>query len=170
MCLSKITESYEPPCPMITDGWKQFGGTDAKPRFQSFTLNGKSDVPLDRWVKAAKDTASDKGIGANDGKYYEAGFHVFANEPSSTKGYRRVFVRNISCRGTDSGQEVIIAQEIFVSSDPNGWPPKGGEDDDEAAGTPQAPPQGGGKGVKSLIDKISGKGGAKAMGITPGQA
>jgi len=165
MCLSRITESYEPPCPMITDGWKQFSGSESKPTFQSFALNGKSEVPLDKWLRASNDRAPN-GVKANDGKLYDPGFHVYANEPKSTKGYRRVFVRNISCRGDDSGQEVIIAQEIYVSSDPNGWPPKGNE-----------PKSGGGDGgpdkprpnpIKKMIDKTIAD--MKGLGVTPGQA
>ena len=73
---------------------------------------------------------------ATDGSMYDPGFHVFAEEPKSKIGYRRVFVRNISSRGKDSGtgssydhKEVIIAQEMYVPSDQNAWPPTKAEEE-----------------------------------------
>lgn len=161
MCLSRITESYDLPCPMITDGWKQFSGTEAKPRFSSYTVNGQSDVPLDKWIIASQDRAP-SGVRASDGNMYEAGFHVYANEPKSTKGYRRVFVRNITCRGED-GQETIIAREMYVPSDPNGWPPKGDEPGSGGGGKKSRPNP-----VKKFIEKTIDD--MKAKGVTPGQA
>jgi hypothetical protein len=131
MCLATVKEVYDNPCSMVQDGWKKFGGTDSKPTFEAFGVGGKNTVvPLDKWIKATKEHAP-TGVRATDGNMYDPGFHVFAEEPKSKTGMRRVFVRNISCRGKDSGtgssydhKEVIIAQEMYVPSDPNAWPPK----------------------------------------------
>jgi hypothetical protein len=112
---------------MIMDGWKVFGGTESKPVFQSYKLNSGSAVPLDKWIKA-EDSTGGKGVKASDGNYYQPGFHVYANEPKKKLGYRRVFVRNVSCRGND-GDETIIAQEMYVPSDQNAWPPTKAEEE-----------------------------------------
>ena len=52
MCLSTITEQYDTPSTVITDGRKQFSGSSTKPEFSSFALNGLKNVPLDQWIAA----------------------------------------------------------------------------------------------------------------------
>ena len=163
MCLAKVTESYEPPCPMITDGWKDLGGDPKKP-VVGMAVNGSSHIPLDTWVTATNEHAKN-GIKATDGNTYEPGFHVYADEPAASYDrtrQRRVFVRNITCRGTDGGKTTLIAREMYIPSDPNGWPPKG-----------NGPKSGGGNKkrpnpIKKMIDKTIAD--MKGMGVTPGQA
>jgi hypothetical protein len=162
MCLSKVTESYEPPCSVITDGWKDI---DPKKPSLQFTINGKSAVPLDVWISATAEHAKDGGGGkikADDGILYEPGFHAYAEEPKKGKK-TRVFLRNILCQGEQDYQKVVVAREMYIPSDPNGWPPK---DDDE-------PQSGGGNKprsnpIKKMIDKTIAD--MKGMGVTPGQA
>jgi hypothetical protein len=146
MCLSKIVESYDTPSALITDGRKQFSGTTSKPEFSAYLLRGKKEVPLDEWIKA---DASQ--IKASDGNNYEAGFHVYADDTKETNKapYRRVFVRYVTARGEDGNVKVIIARELFVPSDENGWPPKPGE---------PTPPK-----KQSALDKIK-------SAMKPGQA
>jgi hypothetical protein len=121
MCLSNVTEKYDHPSSLIVDGWKDFSGTDTKPRFQAQTLAGHREVPLDQWLKA-----EGVDIKADDGKRYELGFHVYTDEPKSSTR-RRVFTRFISARGDQGQEKIAIAREMYVPSDPNGWPPKPGE-------------------------------------------
>lgn len=163
MCLAKVTESYEPPCPMITDGWKELG-SDPKNPSVGMTVNGKSAMPLDTWITATNEHAK-TGIKASDGNIYEPGFHVYANEPTSAydkKTQRRVFVRNITCRGTDRSCETLIAREMYIPSDPNGWPPKGDEPKSGGGNKPRQNP------IKKMIDKTISD--MKGLGVTPGQA
>jgi hypothetical protein len=150
MCLSKIIESYDNPSALITDGRKQFSGTNLKPEFQSYSIHGKKSVPFDEWIKA--DTSQQ--IKASDGNDYEAGFHVYEEDTkeTNTAPYRRVFVRYVTARGDEgysSNRKVLIAREMFVPSDQNGWPPKPGD--------PPTPKK------QSTLDKIRGA-------MKPGQA
>lgn len=122
MCLSKVEESYDIPCTLIVDGWKQFGGTETAPQFSAFMWKGKRAVPLDKWITATDENA--KSVRADDRTDYEPGFHVWAEEPKKKAGYTRVFVRRITTMGAQDGQKCVIAREMYVPSDPNGWPPK----------------------------------------------
>lgn len=124
MCLSTVKEIYDNPSTCIVDGWKELGSTGS-PRVQ-MAINGRYDVPLDKWVKATDEHAK-SGIKASDNTIYQPGFHVYSDETEFRKKdstMRRVFVRNITCLGTQDGKHVIIAQEMYIPSDLNGWPPK----------------------------------------------
>lgn len=121
MCLSSVTTIYPNPSELITDGWKSFGGSGSQLLFQMQKFGGKSDVPLDVWLKAESLGLS---IKATDGKSYEPGFHVYSDDFQNKTGYRRVFVRRISCAGNQETNKCVIAQEMYVPSDPNGWPPQ----------------------------------------------
>src|ERR1700722_5214434 len=121
MCLSYVTEQYDTPSSCITDGWKAMYGTTTKPQ-----LYGMKDVPIDEWFKA--NTAIQ--IKADDGKNYESGFHVWKDETKTraAENRRRVFVRFISALGSQDGEQVVIAREMYIPSSSNGWPPKPGEE------------------------------------------
>lgn len=132
MCLEKVKETYDVPCTLIMDGWKDFGGSQLHPTFSSYSLNGSNKVPLDKWIAASGEHIKNKEIKASDGHSYAPGFHVYSDEkevkPEKNLGLRRVFVRKITCLGMQDKNSVIIAQEMYVPSNKNGWPPKDDED------------------------------------------
>jgi len=101
---------------LVQSGWKDFG-TGSALKFQAFQLNGKKDVPLDKWLTAEGTTVS--------GSNYPAGFHIYVNE-TEFKGskYRRVYFRNAHTHGTQDGKTILVAREMFVPSNPDDWPPK----------------------------------------------
>src|SRR5206468_7330421 len=113
------------PSALIIDGRKEFNGSRSKPHFTNYDLRGKREVPLDEWISA--ETAQQ--IRASDGVNYESGFHVYEGDTRelNKSPYRRVFVRFVTARG-DGGRDrkVVIAREMFVPIDENGWPPKDG--------------------------------------------
>lgn len=144
MCLDTVTERYENPSSVIQSGYKTFKGSNAVPQFQAQPYRGKNIVPLDEWL-----VAEEKTVLANDQKNYTTGFHVCIDEKEvekyqSGKG-RRVYFRYAHTRGFQGG-EILIAKELYVPSDPNGWPPKPGNLE------PKKP--------LSLKEKILGKGGS----------
>jgi hypothetical protein len=129
MCLEKVKEVYEVPSTFITDGWKSFsrGSVSGKLSFEQFSVNGTREVPMDKWIQADGSQTKNGQIQSSDGSTYMAGFHVFSEESEvkkDTAKMTRVFVRKVSCSGIDRGKKAVIAQEIFVPSDPNGWPPQ----------------------------------------------
>lgn len=118
MCLESIKEEYESPSDVVMGGYKEFDGTDAKPLFQI----DSAPVPLDQWIVAKRNTVT----GVPQGKSYTSGFHVYSNDkeiPKNDKKYRRVFVRKITYLGRQSGKDVVVADEMYVPSKKNGWPP-----------------------------------------------
>ncbi len=167
MCLASVKEAYDNPCPMITDGWKDLKDSK-KPRVQ-FKVNGSYDLPLDTWITATDENAKG-GVVADDRNKYEPGFHAYTDESELTRiksrfsgTYVRVFLRNITCMGTQDGFKTVVAQEMYVPSDPNGWPPKGDEPVSGGGGEPRRSNP-----VKKFIDKTVAD--LKAKGVTPGQA
>lgn len=124
MCMDKVTETYESPSTLIVDGWKLFGGAHDKPTFDQFAFKGSRTVPLDQWIQASDEHA--KEIRASDGKKYASGFHAYSDEKDLKKrtGFRRVFLRKITSLGMQGSMKTAIAQEMYVPSDENGWPPK----------------------------------------------
>lgn len=121
MCLSKVTATYDKPSSLIVDGWKNFAGTVMQPRFTKFG----GVVQLGVWVTASSAGAPPQGIQADDGKTYKAGFHAYANE-GQRRGLRRVYLRQITSTGDQDGMSCVVAQEMYVPSDPsdaNAWPP-----------------------------------------------
>jgi hypothetical protein len=125
MCLDSIKEQNDRPSTMIMSGWKEFNGSGKNLQFQNMILNGKPDVSLDEWIVAEK-----KPITANDGKKYETGFHAYTDEKElsnyNTK-YRHVYMRKVMTIGKQGSLTVAIAEEMYVPSDPNDWPPKPGD-------------------------------------------
>jgi hypothetical protein len=123
MCLDLVTEIYDTPSPLIVDGWKSFTGTPANPKL-SMSIKGVYEVPFDKWIQATDEHAT-CGIKADDHNTYAPGFHAYAEESRKpTQNLRRVFLRKITCLGQQDGKKTVVAQEMFVPSNPNGWPPK----------------------------------------------
>lgn len=126
MCLSTIAETYEEPSTMIMSGLKVFKGSTSTPEFENQFYKGSKKVPLDVWIKAE---------GTSLG-FYPAGFHVFEADSTSTsqqssywdmKKARRVYMRKVHTKGTQDGMTIYVAEEIYVPSNPDAWPPKGNE-------------------------------------------
>jgi len=135
MCLSSVKETYDPSSELIVDGWKSFtsGTVSGSLKFENFS----DTVELDKWMQASAATAP-TGIRADDGKTYMPGFHVYAEESEIQKlGYkcRRVYVRRVTCMGEQGRIKCVIAQEMYVPSNQNAWPPL----DSSAPSTPPAP-------------------------------
>jgi hypothetical protein len=120
MCLSKINETYDTPSDVVVSGAKTFTGSDSRPRFE--VMNSPRDVTLDQWIKA-----EGTEIKADSGQKYKAGFHVYESD-QKVFGERRVYVRKIHTRGTQEGKVVLIADEMYVPSKPDGWPPKASDE------------------------------------------
>jgi hypothetical protein len=131
MCLSKLEAVYDKPSALIVDGWKEFAGGSVafspirqggiiKPAL-SFTNFGGA-VKLDTWL-VASEVRPPMNITASDGKVYKAGFHAYA-EDKARSSVRRVYLRKITCIGDQDGKKALVAQEMYVPSDPNGWPPQ----------------------------------------------
>ena len=118
MCLTKVVNTYDKPTDLIVDGWKEFEGYGSSLKFQNFG----GAVRQDAWLKA-NDVKSTTDITANDGKKYKSGFHVYADEKDKPRGCRRVYLRTVTCAGEQSGSKCVIAQEMYVPSDPDAWPP-----------------------------------------------
>ena len=118
MCLSTIEEQYDPPSTLIIDGWKQFTGSGKALYFENYGINNSKAVPLDQWI-----TAFAVEISSLDYKKYTTGFHIYEEEPKNKVGYTRVFVRKVTYRGTQDSKKCLIAQEMYVPSSKNGWPP-----------------------------------------------
>jgi hypothetical protein len=148
VCLSAITEQYERPSLLILDAWKTFAGSASRPCFESYPYRGESYVPLDQWIEAE----GTKDVVSSDGKKYKAGFHVFEEAKDEPKPYaprRRVYVRRVRTKGKQDKDTVLVADEMYVPSDPEAWPPMSGEKG----------PEGKAPGVMDRIKKIAGKGG-----------
>lgn len=163
MCLSSVKETYDSPSTLIVDGWKEFAGTSTKPQFQNFPHAGSTTVQLDTWLEI---TGTEK-IVAGDGKKYDAGFHAYSDEKdlkmdrASTRPYRRVFLRRITCLGMQELNKCVIAQEMYVPSDPNGWPPKPDPVDMAPPSNPSTPVVKKGK-MKDIMERFK--------GMKPGEA
>lgn len=141
MCLSKVLETYDAPSTLILAGWKAFSGEPNRPRFKIQNFNGSALVPLDSWIRAENNHGKD--LADSSGHPYKPGFHIWSDESQlkPLASYRRVYYRNVTCAGEQGGKKAIIAQEMYVPSDENGWPPQN---------------------TKSLADRIK--------GIKPGRA
>ena len=128
MCLSSVKETYSNPSSVITDGWKEFTSSVGKLFFHTYGLDGGFDdaareVPMDKWIKAAEISVT-----AGDYKQYTSGFHVYTNGKNAAGvSRRRVYIRRVKAKGLQGDEECLIANEMYVPSDPNGWPPKNGE-------------------------------------------
>jgi len=119
MCLHHIQEQYDNPSNVIISGWKRFVSFPL--RFENFKNKGTSEVPLDQWIDA-----EEKEINTGySGKNYKTGFHVYEDEEQAKKksATRRVYIRKVHTKGTEDSVTVLVAQEMYVPSDPNAWPP-----------------------------------------------
>lgn len=116
MCLSTVSKTSAGTDTLIESGWKYFNGD----LFPHQSWNGRSTCPLDKWITA-------DNIGRDLGGY-KAGFHVFTDEVQArrkiTGKLRRVYFRRTVAQGLDQGVETIVAQEMYVPSKEDTWPPK----------------------------------------------
>jgi hypothetical protein len=121
MCLTRVETTYDQPSDLIVDGWKVFlGGASAAPCFAHNKLRGNYAVALDSWI-----TADSVEIKAVDGKSYKTGFHAYADEHNKHKdATRRVYLRKITCEGQQDGNKAVVAQEMYVPSRHDAWPPR----------------------------------------------
>jgi hypothetical protein len=123
MCLDTVTEKIEPVA-LIESGWKTFNhsgetyNSGEKLRFRHYSFAGTKEVPTDKWI-----TAEGKEISMSRGNY-PAGFHVYSDEKQKASNWRRIYYRNVQARGHQDGKMIVIAREIYVPTDPDGWPPK----------------------------------------------
>lgn len=144
MCLTKIATAYDKPSELIECGWKEFYGSAVSLlRFCNFG----GDVPMDKWITASEiKTPPTGGIKASDGKMYKSGFHIYSDETQIKKNrdYRRVYYRRVTCAGEQDGMRCVIAQEMYVPSNQDSWPPK-----------PAPPPAVSSKGPKPKAPKKS---------------
>jgi hypothetical protein len=123
MCLEKVKERNDVPSMTIISGWKDFGNYRSGLEFRNISLNNSKKVEMDKWIIAEKKT-----INATDGTKYDTGFHVWTEEKELTsKNLTHVYIRKISTIGIQEGLTVAIAEEMYVPSDPNDWPPKPGD-------------------------------------------
>lgn len=124
MCLEKVTETLDGSVTMIESGWKQFSGgaRGMVPQFECQTLGGVSAVPLDQWIKAEAQVE----IPASDRNLYKPGFHIFTDEKAAKikNANHRVYFRRPLHLGVDRKVQTVIAQEMYVPTDQDDWPPK----------------------------------------------
>jgi hypothetical protein len=120
MCLTKVISGPAKVSDLIVDGWKEFDGKPPTMAHQSFG----GTVVMDTWLKASEVRAP-TGIRASDGKKYQAGFHIYAEESELKNRYRlrRVYYRRVTCVGEQDGSKCVIAQEMYVPSNQDSWPP-----------------------------------------------
>lgn len=121
MCLSVVKDEMKKPTTLIQSGWKEFNGNNSSPQFTNFEYKGSRVVPLDQWL-----TAETKEVKISMLKgSYAAGFHIWEDEMELPKKSvkRRVYYRNVHTRGMQNNLTVVIAQQMYVPSDPDGWPP-----------------------------------------------
>ena len=125
MCLDIVKEQNESPSSMIMSGWKDFGKYGSDLEFKIISLNNSKKVPRDQWIIAEK-----VNINATDGSKYDTGFHVWIDENEAKKnnsGLTHVYIRKVGTLGIQEGLTVAIAEEMYVPSNPNDWPPKPGD-------------------------------------------
>jgi hypothetical protein len=125
MCLSSITERADVPSQVIISAQKLFNRpSGGELRFNVQKYKGSFVVPLDKWLKAEGESIKmDSGFIVKD--KYPAGFHVYdADEKKTGIGVRRVYVRGVRTIGTQDDYKVLVADELYVPSDQDAWPPK----------------------------------------------
>lgn len=186
MCLDSITKQYEAPSPLIVGGFKGFNGTAKKPSFSAY-MSSKVVLELDTWIKAEKihgDASAHvtvSGYGRGSSVSYAPGFHGFTGDLKSLpSGYGSiklpVFYRGIHTIGKQSSVEVVVADELYIPSKPDGWPPKERTAGATGSVAPGGVPQDNRGGAASTVapDRRSGKdrrvsstSGRRAVGATP---
>lgn len=117
MCLSRVTQTLDGTITMIEGGWKYFEGAK-RDEFPHCRWNDSKTVPVDQWI-----TASGSNIGT-----YKAGFHILTDETQARKTVgiklRRVYFRRVTAIGMDQQMDTIVAQEMYVPSNEDDWPPR----------------------------------------------
>ncbi len=116
MCLSTVTKNNLK-SKIVMSGYKEFNVSGGNLCFQSYPLKSGKNIVKDTWIKAEGPSS----IKATDNSYYPAFFHVYEEE---SKSRTRVFVRGLKTIGTQSGEKVLVAEELYIPSDPNSWPDK----------------------------------------------
>jgi hypothetical protein len=124
MCLDRIISRPEATT-LVEDGWKKFSKkwTNSKVlQFENMQLKDLKEVPLDKWVSAEIKPVTTT-LGAEK---YDTGFHIYEmqKEASDAGATRRVYYRKVHTIGVQDGKRVVIADEMYVPSDPEAWPPK----------------------------------------------
>ena len=124
MCLSTVSNKRPEFSSLILSGWKGFNGTTRDPKFSNFSHKGSKDVPLNTWISKETDGTTNGRVEAGDGTHYSVGFHIWPDEKNKPReASRMVYYRRATAMGRQEGCPVIIAEEMYVSSDPEGWPP-----------------------------------------------
>lgn len=121
MCLETVKDRMDKPTTLIQSGWKTFNGPPAKPRFENFAFKSSKDVPLDKWITAEANVAEIVGRQISG---YKPGFHIFEDETEFKGKKRRVYYRRAHTRGLQDGLTIVVALDMYVPSDPDGWPPR----------------------------------------------
>jgi hypothetical protein len=128
MCLTTVKNQVDKPSTLIESGWKYFKGSYSEPLFPHSNWNGSRRCPLDQWITASVGIEGGQKVGPYKNEY-KVGFHVFTDERKAKKaispGLRRVYFRRVTAQGTDQEIETIVAQEMYVPSKEEAWPPKG---------------------------------------------
>lgn len=154
MCLDSVSKKLPEPLPLIEGGYKHFDTYNRKLSFEAYPLSGSvsgdKTVPMDQWLKASSLHKDGKEIGGGKFPKYVPGFHIYIDESSSRSSInstdRRVFYRGAHTYGRQDGRDCVIADELFVCSDPNGWPPAGGPVGDDSKQQPNNNTPGGNSG------------------------
>lgn len=123
MCLYKVNERLAGRGTKIYTGWKLFVKpdciSDIKYNFRYYLHEGKTDVPVNKWLKA-----SERPIGSimGRGPTYDSGFHIF-KYPYPAQYTAKVWdnlvavkvkFRGVVARGREAENEVIVAKEMYV--------------------------------------------------------
>jgi hypothetical protein len=122
MCLDSITEELKDPTELVMCGWKEFntnGRGDLT--FQNQQFKKSNVVPLNEWI-----TAEGPKLELSWRRNYKAGFHIYCDEvelKKKNRSVRRVYYRGVETIGEQSSLGVVIARQMYVPSDPDGWPP-----------------------------------------------
>lgn len=115
MCLSKVDVVYKPPKKEII-GWKAFTcGLDGLPLFPLRRYRGKSEVPLNRWIKAKTRKEFDPT--------YERAFHIYATKKAAVKSswgslILPVLGREVTYKGREEFGTVYICRQMLVLFNP----------------------------------------------------
>jgi hypothetical protein len=130
MCLTEITEVYDPPIPEERTAYKLFLHPVDKLwlEFEYMGVNGSQVVPVNQWITCHKVSVyTDPPIVT--GGEYDSGFHVLDTIEDAVKyldfaargGLHEVKVRGVRIKGTqktsylnNSRVTTLVADEMFV--------------------------------------------------------
>lgn len=126
MCLERVDRALDSTNTLIESGWKYFEKDAHQLQFPHQPHGGTKTVPTDKWLRAEERAE----IGAaRGGMAYKVGFHIFVDErqaktASFSGKLRLIYYRRSTYKGIDQGQPTVVAQEMYVPSDQDAWPPK----------------------------------------------